>query len=70
VIFVTGQEEGRVGRRRRSARDPLLVGVMRHAAMIVPGSDRGWGPQRHPGREEHFLIAWWRPEDERDEVMF
>lgn len=72
VLFVQGDVgETRRGRRRRAQRDPLLVGVVRMTGTQIPEGERnGWGPTHLPGREEHFLIAWWRPEDERDEVMF
>jgi len=72
ILFVQGEfGETRRGQRRRQQRDPLLVGVVRTTGTQIPESERGgWGPTHLPGREEHFLIAWWRPEDERDEVMF
>jgi len=71
IRFVAGDEgEHRRGRRRRATRDPLLVGVVRIPATAVPGSDRGWGQTWIPGVEEHFLVAYWRPEEERYEVMF
>lgn len=71
IRFVPGDVgESRRGVRRRAARDPLLVGVVRVPGMQIPGSDRGWGPEWLPGQEEHFLIAWWRPDEETPEVMF
>lgn len=73
VRFVPGDVgASRRGRARRAARDPLLVGVVRTPAIEL-GEFRnvnGEWLNRIPGREEHFLVAWWRPEDERDEVMF
>lgn len=73
IRFVRGDVgDSRRGRARRAARDPLLVGVVRTPSIDL-GEFRNVGGEwvrRIPGREEHFLIAWWRPEDERDEVMF
>lgn len=61
-------------RRRVATRDPLLVGVIRtteHRIPVKPTSANLWNDMAIiPAREEHFLIAWWRPEDERDEEMF
>lgn len=71
IRFVRGRApEGRRGPYGRSpARDPLLVGVVRVPDLEIRDA-RGWHVQTIRGREEHFLVAWWRPEDERDEVMF
>jgi hypothetical protein len=81
VRLVAGQEsisrptwsQRRSGRNtRRNQRDPLLVGVVRTPERRMKGRD-AWGSVREmvvPGMEEHFLIAWWRPEDERMEEMF
>ena len=68
--LVSGQvSQGRRGRYgRQPVRDPLVVGVVRTPE--VREDRNGWSQVVVPGREEHFLIAWWRPEDERDEDMF
>jgi hypothetical protein len=74
VRYVGGMpSESHRGRQgRRAQRDPLLIGVVRTPAIELPEDERhgGFGPRYLPGEEEHFLIAWWRPEDERMEVMF
>lgn len=57
-------------RMRRTQRDPLLIGIVG-----MPGArlerTSGW-PRRVdlPPLEEHFLLCWWRPEDEVDWDMF
>lgn len=53
---------------RIAARDPLLVGIVRTPER--EGVTRWGGRTWIPGREEHFLVAWWRPEDDRDEDLF
>ena len=67
--LITGREavnrRGRLG--RLAQRDPLVVGVVRTPEIIDRIND--WTSQRW-SLEEHFLIAWWRPEDERMEEMF
>lgn len=62
--FVTGQQgNSRRGRYARQAqRDPIVVGVVR----TLEHGHRG--PYEWiidvPSMEEHFLVAWWRPEDQ------
>lgn len=61
---------GSWGRRGgRTRRDPFVVGVVREAAVIAPNP---WGRMEEYQRplEEHFLVAWWRPEDMRPEDLF
>lgn len=76
IRLVRGQESrsrAPWSRARRQQRDPLLVGVIR-----TPEHREGGPTERnpyreftvYPGREEHFLLAWWRPEDEVAEEMF
>lgn len=58
-------------RKRLPARDPLIVGVIRTPEHRVRDTTTRW--QQFvviPAREEHFLIAFWRPEDEHDWTMF
>ena len=63
--IITGRN-GQSGRTRR--RDPLIVGVVRTRRQI---HYRGRPGDRYyrtpvvdvPAAEEHFLVAWWRPED-------
>lgn len=84
VRYVTGrQPDSRPGghytsnqrwtRARIGGRDPLIVGVIRTPEHQVPFPR--WQGDTHgtrtiPGREEHFLIAWWRPEDTTDADLF
>jgi hypothetical protein len=70
-----GHREGRTWTRRRlTARDPLVVGLIRtpeHRVAIDPRQRmEAWNTRVIPAREEMFLIAWWRPEDEADWTMF
>ena len=61
--FVAGNENERsYGRRRTFKRDPLVVGVIREPDAVRTDSPGGWVREREVF-EEHFLIAWWRPED-------
>lgn len=73
IRFVTGQESDSRNawprRGRRNQRDPIIVGVVRTPEHVIENPRTGWRAPL-PGLEEHFLIAWWRPEDERDETMF
>ena len=62
--------DSRRGWARRVARDPLLVGVIRTVGYVLNPNDPIYMQQRVPPREEHFLIAWWRVEDERDDDLF
>lgn len=70
IRLVTGRESRsfRGAVERRNARDPLLVGVVRTSAHKVV--DAGGWERTIEAREEHFLIAWWRPEDDRYEDLF
>jgi hypothetical protein len=72
VRFVRGREgDTRRGpHARRAPRDPLLVGVIRTPDRHVEDRSSWNGQRRIPGFEEHFLIAWWRPEDELPDAMF
>lgn len=84
VRYVTGrQPDSRPGghynssqrwtRARIGGRDPLLVGVIRTPEHRVPfprWAGDTQGIRTIPGREEHFLIAWWRPEDTTDADLF
>ena len=54
------------GTARINQRDPLIVGVAR-TKTLRPDPERSWIQW---SQEEHFLIAWWRPEDERQEEMY
>ena len=54
---------------RRPQRDPLIVGVVRTPGIVVDTWDDGRIRDQWM-LEEHFLIAWWRPEDENMESMF
>lgn len=68
--LVAGEEASSRGRRgRRAARDPLLIGVVRTPEHRIETGARGW-PIIVPAREAHFLISWWRPEDEQPEEMY
>ena len=59
------------GQQRRGARDPLLVGVIKSSNHEVDDGLGRWDSRTFvPGRETHFLIAWWQPEDERDNTVF
>jgi hypothetical protein len=64
---------GRWSHARVGGRDPLVVGVMRTPQHRVPDphvpNERRWD-RIIPAREEHFLIAWWRPEDTTDADLF
>lgn len=57
-------------RGRLAARDPLVVGIIRTPEHQVRDPSVSW-PRLIvvPAREEHFLIAFWRPEDEQDWTM-
>ena len=48
-------------RGRITRRDPLVIGVVR-TPEIVTQNEYGYVAERW-SLEEHFLIAWWRPED-------
>ena len=65
--------QGPYGRMPR--RDPIIVGVVRtpqHSHKEV------YGPEAYsyrividvPGMEEHFLVAWWRPDDQWTQDSF
>lgn len=74
VRFVTGRREtqGR-GYFRVRQRDPLLIGIVRtrHHVLSWRNMDgRQWADVEVPSIEEHFMVAWWRPEDERADVLF
>ena len=67
--IVVGTEADRsLGERRTFRRDPLVVGIVRE-----PDAQRndasGWMVERAVF-EEHFLVAWWRPEDVRAEEEY
>ncbi len=49
----------------RKVRDPFLVGIVRMVGVEITDK-RGWNTKTYPMREEHFLLCWWRPEDEID----
>lgn len=78
IRFVAGQTatRGNSWSARRNARDPLIVGVARTPRICLIQNE--WQEQNshdhvrhlHEEWEEHFLIAWWRPEDERPEDLF
>jgi hypothetical protein len=83
VRYVTGRESdsrpgvhssarGMLTRGRRPQRDPLIVGIIRTPEHRVRDPHGGWrGHDRIiPAREEHFLLAWWRPEDTTDADLF
>ncbi len=60
-------------RARWGARDPLIVGIIRTPEHRVPDPRHPEFRSRDrviPSREEHFLIAWWRPEDTTDADLF
>jgi len=74
--IVMGREARNQGNRRRmTQRDPLIVGINRTPVFCI-GEDHDNKPRSEYhfcerwSLEEHFLIAWWRPEDERMEDMF
>ena len=70
---VSDSRPARFGQRNRvNQRDPLIVGVLRTPEHRRKETDaHGWEREVViPGREEHFLVAWWRPEDEREETLF
>lgn len=82
VRYVTGREgdsrpgvhssaRGMLTRGRQPKRDPLIVGIIRTAEHRVPDRS-GWRSFDRviPAREEHFLIAWWRPEDTTEADLF
>lgn len=48
-------------RQRRVTVDPLIIGVTREPTQIMRWSDGT--ERRRILYEEHFLVAWWRPED-------
>lgn len=71
VKLVSGDRPD-VGSKARG-RDPLLVGIVKMPAAFVAtynylGYRTGW--RRYPARQQHFLIAWWRPEDEVDNDLW
>lgn len=73
IHFVAGREatSRRGPYRRQPRRDPLLVGIVRTPEVIEyedPVNKR-WERARW-SLEEHFLIAWWRPEDISPEQVF
>lgn len=71
IRFVAGGERTRgYGRRSGQAhRDPMLVGVVRTKIIEAYRSERaGYIPLW--SLEEHFLIAWWRPEDTTPEDLW
>lgn len=85
VRYVTGREpeahtrggrydrSGRWTHRGRGGVDPLIVGVIRTPEHRVPNPrapSARWEDRVIPSREEHFLIAWWRPEDTTDADLF
>lgn len=82
VRYVTGRlpearssgrydRSGRWTHRGRGGVDPLIVGVIRTPEhRVIPPGGSSWHARVIPSREEHFLIAWWRPEDTTDADLF
>lgn len=70
VRLADGESPGRGFGRRRPARDPVLIGVIRTPNVLMNPGHSEWIRDEVWAREEHFMIAWWRPEDERPEEMF
>ena len=73
--IVLGQEgssrQGPYGRIAR--RDPIIVGVVRtpeHSHVESPNTLWRSVVVDVPGFEEHFLVAWWRPEDQWSQDSF
>ena len=52
-------------RGRLARRDPIIVGVVRTPEL--QDQDRPWNVW---SMEEHFLVAWWRPEDQHPQDAF
>lgn len=78
IRFIAGQEarRGDSWHPRRAPRDPLIVGAVRTPRICLLATDFERANvaehfrHQHEQFEEHFLLAWWRPEDERPEDMF
>lgn len=64
---IANNRRGRYG--RIAQRDPLIVGVVRTPSIVLTTWQDGTARETWSA-EEHFLIAWWRPEDENLEDMF